>query len=161
MRCKRGSILTLVLLLGAGITCAGAEKLMSVSVRETPLRQSPTFLGKMVMMLNYTDRVEVLEEKAGWARVVLSGREGWVHLSALSSKNIVLTAGDQNVEQSASSSEVALAGKGFNAQVEAEYSQDKGLDYTLVDQMEQVTVTAEDIAAFVQEGALNLWEGEE
>jgi SH3-like domain-containing protein len=118
-------------------------------------------MGQMITMLKYTDRVEVLEEKRGWARVSLSGKQGWVHLSALSSKKIVLQAGDKNVEQTASSSEVALAGKGFNAQVEAEYKQEKGLDYTWVDRMEQITVSAVEIAAFIEEGALDLWEGQE
>ncbi len=136
-----------------------AEKMMSVSVKETPLRSTPTFLGKIVTVLQYTDRVEVLEERSGWARVSLSGTQGWVHMSALSKKKIVLQAGDSDVQQSASSSEVALAGKGFNEQVEAEYKQQNNLDYTMVDRMEQFTVSTEEILLFVEQGALNLAEG--
>jgi len=142
-----------------------AEKMMSVSVKETPLRATPTFMGKIVTVLQYTDRVEVLEERSGWARVSLSGAQsahsvqGWVHMSALSRKNIVLLAGDSNVQQSASSGEVALAGKGFNEQVEAEYKQQNNLDYTMVDLMEQFTVSIEEILLFVEEGALTLDEG--
>jgi SH3-like domain-containing protein len=149
-----------VVLLGAlAIGDLAAEKMMSVSVKETPLRATPTFMGKIVTVLQYTDRVEVLEERSGWARVRLSGKQGWVHMSALSRKNIVLRAGDSNVEQSASSGEVALAGKGFNEQVEAEYKQQNNLDYTMVDRMEQFTVSTEEILLFIDEGALALDEG--
>jgi SH3-like domain-containing protein len=153
---------TLIVAALAGALTMGnlaAEKMMSVSVKETPLRSTPTFLGKIVAVLQYTDRVEVLEERSGWARVSLSGAQGWVHMSALSKKKIVLQAGDSDVQQSASSSEVALAGKGFNEQVEAEYKQQNNLDYTMVDRMEQFTVTTEEILLFVEQGALNLAEG--
>ncbi len=154
-----------VLFAALAIGSLAAEKMMSVSVKETPLRATPTFMGKIVTVLQYTDRVEVLEERSGWARVSLSGAQsaqsvqGWVHMSALSTKNIVLLAGDSNVQQSASSGEVALAGKGFNEQVEAEYKQQNNLDYTMVDRMEQFTVSIEEILLFVEEGALTLDEG--
>jgi SH3-like domain-containing protein len=153
------TLIAAVLLGALAIGDLAAEKMMSVAVKETPLRTTPTFLGKIVTVLEYTDRVEVLEERSGWARVSLSGKQGWVHMSALSTKNIVLQAGDSNVQQSASSGEVALAGKGFNEQVEAEYKQQNNLDYTMVDRMEQFTVSIEEILLFVEEGALTLDEG--
>jgi SH3-like domain-containing protein len=151
--------MAVVLLAALAIGNLAAEKMMSVSVKETPLRATPTFLGKMVTVLRYTDRVEVLEERSGWARVSLSGKQGWVHMSALSTKNIVLQAGDSNVQQSVSSGEVALAGKGFNEQVEAEYKQQNNLDYTVVDRMERFTVSIDEILLFVEEGALTMDEG--
>ena len=159
--CKM-TLIAAVLLGALAIGDLAAEKMMSVAVKETPLRATPTFLGKIVTVLEYTDRVEVLEERSGWARVSLSGMrsmQGWVHMSALSTKYIVLQAGDSNVQQSASSGEVALAGKGFNEQVEAEYKQQNNLDYTMVDRMEQFTVSIEEILLFVEEGALTLDEG--
>lgn len=164
-RFYKTTLMAAVLLAALAIGALAAEKMMSVSVKETPLRTTPTFLGKIVTVLQYTDRVEVLEERSGWARVRLSGAQsahsmqGWVHMSALSKKNIVLQAGDSNVQQSASSGEIALAGKGFNEQVEAEYKQQNNLDYTMVDRMEQFTVSVEEILLFVEEGALSLDEG--
>jgi SH3-like domain-containing protein len=162
-RVYKTMLIALLLLAALAVGNLAAEKMMSVSVKETPLRATPTFMGRIVTVLHYTDRVEVLEERSGWARVSLSGAQsaqGWVHMSALSRKNIVLQAGDSNVRQSASSGEVALAGKGFNEQVEAQYKQQNNLDYTVVDQMEQVTVSMEEILLFVEEGALILDEGE-
>jgi len=154
------TILVAAVLLAALAICdLSAEKMMSVSVKETPLRATPTFLGKTLAILRYTDRVAVLEERSGWARVSLSDKQGWVHMSALSTKKIVLQSGDSDVQQSASSGEVALAGKGFNEQVEAEYKQQNNLDYTMVDRMERLTVSIEEILLFVEEGELTLDEG--
>jgi uncharacterized protein YgiM (DUF1202 family) len=98
----------------------------------------------------------VLSEQNGWAKVALrSGKgEGWVNLSALTKKNIVLKAGSKNVAESASSGEVALAGKGFNQEVENEYKRDNNVDYTWVDRMAAFVVTPEQAEAFLKDGGV-------
>ena len=45
---------------------------------------------------------------------------GWIHQSALTSKQIVMNSGAA-VSSSANSQEIALAGKGFNEDVERQY----------------------------------------
>jgi hypothetical protein len=153
----RAAALAAALVLAAAI--AGAQA-MSVTVKETPVRATPSFLGKVAGTLAYGDQVQVLETKTGWARV--AGKPaGWVNLSALTEKKIVLKSGASNVEQSASSGEVALAGKGFNADVEAEYRQDSKLDYAWVDRMEKAVVTPEELSAFIARGGLSTPGGEE
>jgi uncharacterized protein YgiM (DUF1202 family) len=135
-----------------------ADKEMSVTVKETQVRQSPSFMGKVLATLVYGDRVEVSEEKRGWARIAIPGGrgKGWVNLSALTNKKIVMKAGSKDVEKSASSSEVALAGKGFNEEVEAKYKSDKNLDYTWIDRMETFVFPPEELAAFMDEAGLSL-----
>jgi hypothetical protein len=55
----------------------------------------------------------------------------------------------------ASGAEVALAGKGFSKEVEAEYKkQNRELDYTWVDWMGQQTLTAEQLVQFLKQGGL-------
>jgi hypothetical protein len=74
----------------------------------------------------------VLEERAGWMRVAVPGKniKGWMHGSALSSKRIVLQAGAEDVQRAATTGEIALAGKGFNEQVEREFrAQNKDVDF--------------------------------
>ncbi|MFP4429985.1 MAG: SH3 domain-containing protein, partial [Spirochaetaceae bacterium] len=67
---------------------------MSVTVRETQLRANPAFLGQVVSVLAYGDRVEVLQEQGPWFRVDTdAGVSGWVHSSALTTKRIVLESG--------------------------------------------------------------------
>ena len=148
-------LIAVALLLVAGPVFSQSARQMSVTVKETQVRATPSYLGKILAVLAYGDRVDVLAEQSGWARVIVSGREGWVHLSALTTKKIVLQSGSQDVGTGASSGEVALAGKGFNQEVEDKYKQDNNLDYTWVDRMGGYTVTPEQVLAFLQEGDLN------
>ena len=144
------------LLLIAGAVCAQSAEQMSVTVKETQVRATPSYLGRILVVLSYGDRVDVLGDQNGWARVRVPSGEGWVHLSALTKKQIVLQSGSQDVGTGASSGEVALAGKGFNQEVEAKYKQDNNLDYTWVDRMSGYTVTPEQVLTFLQEGDLNV-----
>jgi uncharacterized protein YgiM (DUF1202 family) len=155
MRVKSLMIIAAALLLSAGLAFGQSAKQMSVTVKETQVRATPSYMGKILAVLAYGDRVDVLAEQSGWARVRLPSGEGWVHLSALTTKQIVLQSGSQNVGSGASSGEVALAGKGFNQEVEDKYKQDNNLDYTWVDRMGSYIVTPQQILAFLEEGGLN------
>ncbi len=141
--------------IAAAAAFAATPKQMSVQVKETQVRAAPSFLSKIIEKLAYADKVKVIAEKNGWARVALrSGKgEGWVNLSALTKKTIVLKAGD-NVAQSATSGEVALAGKGFNQDVENRYREEEHADYTWVDRMAKFVVTPEQEAAFLKQGGV-------
>ena len=147
-----------VLLLAAGAAFA-AE--MSVTVKQTQLRDKPSYLGRILGPLNYGDRVTVLDQSnKAWFKVTgPDGKQGWVSASALTTKKIELAAGSENVQQGASSGEVALAGKGFNETVEKEYRADGKLDYTWVDKMEKLTVNPDELSKFVSDGALVSPEG--
>jgi uncharacterized protein YgiM (DUF1202 family) len=143
-----------VLFLSVAAAGFSAPATMSVTVKETQIRATPSFLAKALAVLAYGDQVQVLDTKGDWARVSLpSGKEGWVSLKALTEKKIVLKSG-ADVSTSASSGEVALAGKGFNADVEAQYKQEQNLDYTWVDAMEAVKVTTAQIDSFLTKGGL-------
>jgi hypothetical protein len=82
------------------------------------------------------------------------GKTGWLHESALSKKPIALRAGTTDAATGASSDEVALAGKGFNEQVEAKLRKEGTLDYTWVDRMSAFKVDANEISQFLKEGHL-------
>jgi hypothetical protein len=155
------------LFLTAAAALVAAPKQMSVTVKETQVRAAASYLGKVLAVLAYGDRVQVVDTQSGWARVslpagkaVASGsppqKEGWVNLSALTDKRIVLKSGASDVGTTASSGEVALAGKGFNQEVEARYKEDNRLDYAWVDRMEKFTVSPEQVAAFLQQGGLTV-----
>ena len=144
------------LLLASALAFGQTGRQMSVQVKETQIRATPSFLSKILGVLHYGERVTVLAQQNGWARISLpSGKgEGWVNLSALSPKRIVFKAGSQEVGSGASSGEVALAGKGFNKEVEAEYRDEKQLDYSWIDKMESFRVSPEQVLAFLQQGGL-------
>jgi hypothetical protein len=147
------SILAAALLLAAAAVFSAP---MSVIVKETQIRATPSYMGKILAPARYGDRLEVLEKQSGWAKVSLpAGKgQGWVHLSALSTKQVALKAGDAAAAGGASSGEVALAGKGFNKEVEAQYRDETQLDYAWIDRMEGYRVSAEEIQVFLRDGGL-------
>jgi hypothetical protein len=134
---------------------AGAETL-SIQVREATLRASPSALGAPVGAAKYTEPVTVEERRGGWVRVrTAAGATGWVHESAVTAKRLVLRAGDETVATGASVREVALAGKGFNEEIEQAFR--KGsvrADYSWVDRMEALAMPTARIAAFLREGGV-------
>ena len=154
----------LVLLIGLFLlaisTVAGQTgQLMSVQVRETQMRQRASFVAPVVATLDYADRVEVLQEAGSWIRVRFQDQEGWVSGSALTTQRIVLQAGGSNVDTTATSSEVALAGRGFNREVEAQYQSTSGLDFSWVDRMEDFAVDYTDLFRFLDAMGSPLAEG--
>ena len=76
---------------------AATQKMMWVQVQGGQVRSTPSFLGKILIRLSYGEQVEVQEERAAWARVTPVGRdrEGWIHISALTKKKIVLKPGQR------------------------------------------------------------------
>ena len=157
MLSKKTVVGLLIILMMAVSLSAASESMMSVQVRETQVRGTPSFLGKIIAKLVYGDRVEVMEQGKGWAKVVVpnGGGEGWVSQSALTEKQIVLKAGSKDVSTSASSGEVALAGKGFNEQVESQYRADTNLDYTWIDLMEEIFFPPDELVSFMLQGDLS------
>lgn len=130
---------------------------MSVQVRSAALRETPSFLGRVRASVAYGDRVDVVAARGDWYEVRLdAARAGWLHASALTEKKVVLKAGAADVEAATSGKEVALAGKGFNRQVEESYRAKHGnLDFGLVDRMERIVVTPQEIAVFLKEGGVH------
>jgi SH3-like domain-containing protein len=135
---------------------AAGQKIMSVQVKKSQLRAAPSYLGKVIATVSYGDRVTVTEERGDWKKVLLGrNTQGWIHSSALTGKQIALKAGQANVESSVSQSEIALAGKGFSKEVEAQYQQkNKSLDYTWINRMEAITVSPNQMEEFVTAGRL-------
>lgn len=135
---------------------------MSVTVRETQLRESPTFLGRVVSLLRYGDRLEIVEQQGPWYQGRnAAGQVGWVHSSALTTQRIVLQSAASETTTGASDTEVALAGRGFNQEVEERYKAEQGLDFGDVDRMEGYEYPPEALIAFLEEGGLSLPEGVE
>jgi SH3-like domain-containing protein len=134
---------------------------MSVQVKSGQVRATPSFLGQLVATVNYGDRLQVLEQQGDWCKVnVPGGQTGWVHSSALTKKKVVLKAGSQDAQSGASSEELALAGKGFNSQVEADFkSRNQNIDFTWVDRMEKIKVSPESMQQFIKEGGVQPTEG--
>lgn len=155
MHAKRLMCLMGAVVLAAAVTLAATATVMSVQVRKADIRETPSFLGKIVTSLAYGDKVTVQAENGAWIQVSSAGQSGWVHTSALTKKNIVMTTG-AGAQTTASSGEMALAGKGFNSDVEAQFKANhKNIDFTWVDKMEKIKIPPADLREFAHEGKLN------
>jgi uncharacterized protein YgiM (DUF1202 family) len=152
MRLKVYLLCCLVLLL-VSTTWSGLGT-MNVQVRDGQLRSTPSFLGTVVGPVGYGASLEVLQQQGDWMEVRDGGgKKGWIHGSALTKKQVALQSGGQSAETKASGKELALAGKGFNADIEAEFKKGhRNVDYTWVDRMELIKIAPQEMLAFLNKG---------
>jgi uncharacterized protein YgiM (DUF1202 family) len=158
-RTKLWSSLGLIVI--AATTLTAAPSTMTVQVKDGQVRATPSFLGQVIAPVTYGDRLQVLETQGDWSKVTTTGgKTGWVHNSALTKKKIAMSAGSQNAQTAASGDELALAGKGFNSAVEADFkAKNPNVDFTWVDWMEQIKVSPESKQQFLKEGGIQPAEG--
>jgi SH3-like domain-containing protein len=136
-----------------------APKTMSVQVKKAEIRTTASPLASVAATVNYGDKLTVLEQKNSWAKVTTADQTitGWVHSSALTTDKIVLTAAAKDAKTGASSGEMALAGKGFTPQVEAQFkAKHADIDFTWIDKMVQMKMSVDELKTFITDGALTM-----
>ena len=150
-----------LLLITLAVIAWAANQMQSVQVRSGKLRERPSFLGKVTAEVIYGDRIEVLDTRGPWSQVRdENGATGWIHTSALTEKTVVLRSGDADAATTASGEELALAGKGFNDEVEERFrDENPDIDYAWVDRMEKMVVTADEAGEFLAAGGIQPREG--
>ncbi len=138
-----------------------AETLM-VKVQSTNLRKSPKFYAPVIHALAAGERVEKISSQEGWFQVkTAKGVIGWLHSSAVEVQKFSLMALDKSMKTKASASEVALAGKGFNKQVEESYrAKHSELNFALVDRMLQIKIPLAQVEEFMKKGKLGDFGGD-
>ena len=118
-----------------------------VSVQGAVLKSSTGFFAGKVGTLTLGQEVTLVKDDGKWAQVRAGNLTGFVASTSLSTRRVVASSAG------ASSTEVALAGKGFSQEIEIEYRKN-GLDYSLVDSMEKITIPDDELLRFVNEGRL-------
>ena len=151
---RRGLVLAVVCLCLTALAALAAD-VVSVQVRDGQLRATPSFLGKIVGKVSYGQAVNVSESRGDWNRVAAGGATGWIHASALTTADLGLRSGSGEAPSSVTEQEMALAGKGFNAQVEKQYRGAHGGDYAGVDRMERQGLPTERLMAFLKQGGVS------
>lgn len=127
---------------------------LSIQVEEGQVRSTPSFLGEIVDKVVYGESVELVKEQGPWRMVNTKRKPGWIHQSAVSESKVELVPGG-NVNEGASGKEIALAGKGFNPEVESAYKAGhQQISFAWVDNMEKFTVKNADIEQFMKQGGL-------
>jgi uncharacterized protein YgiM (DUF1202 family) len=125
-----------------------------VATKTVELKASTGVFARTNATLNYGDRVTVLSVDGKWVEVrsVSSpSLTGWTASANMTAKQVV--AGSTTT---ATAWEVALAGKGFNQEVEDSFRAQQNLNYADVDRVEAITVDLNVLRRFLEEGRLSL-----
>ncbi len=126
-----------------------------VSVEKVFLKSGTGFFSKKVAELSYGQQVLVLQEDGSKSYVSVHENDsiaGWISNSSLTTKKIVVR---DNKTVSTSADELALAGKGFNQEVEDFYKNDKEIDFSVVDAIESISIKEEELKKFIVDGKLH------
>lgn len=127
-----------------------------VITKENAIRKDCRFFAPVITKVFLNDKLTVVGKSGDWFQVSFKGRQGCIYKGALEQKSFNLSSAFGGKAQSASSDEVALAGKGFNPQVEASYKKSNpDLDFKAVDAIEKNQVSPDELQSFLKEGGLN------
>jgi len=149
---KRTIFIALFCLIITGLYAQKVGDTLYVNVNSASLKSSTGFFASTTGTVNYGDQVRVAAINGKWAQVRTTANvTGWIATSSLTTKRISTQGNTAN----ASAREIALAGKGFSPEVEAEYKKEGGdLNYSAVDAMERAVVSEKDLLSFIEEGHL-------
>ena len=150
---KRFLYAALAALLFAGAAYAAAET-VTVIVKKTSVRRDRQFYAATIAEAELGDAFTVLAREKGWVKVGTKSGEGWLHESAVTAKKVVASSQGPSGGK-VDAGDVALAGKGFNPQVESEYrKKNPQADFAAVDRMEKLGASEKAVAAFLSDGNL-------
>jgi hypothetical protein len=139
----------------AFLSSAAQAEDIYVQVKSSALRSEPKYWSSQVAPLKYGDKLKKIKESNGWYQAQsVAGAKGFIHSSAITSRRVVFA--NTGGTQVASSSDVVLAGKGFNKDVEREYAAQNGnLNFRSVDAVESLKVTDLAVSEFIKVGKLS------
>ncbi len=129
------------------------SKTMYVCVKKAQLKTSTAYFAKACGQVRYADEVKVMETKGKWARVGLMSRpsvEGWIALKSLTRKKLI----KKKKSSSASTDELALAGKGLTEGTGNEFKTKGNRNYRAVNTIESMDANNYQLKAFIDRGKL-------
>jgi uncharacterized protein YgiM (DUF1202 family) len=126
-----------------------------VAVRTVTLKSGTGFFASNRGTLNYGDRVTVIRVDGRFVEVRSAANPsltGWTASANMSVRQVIA-----GTSSTATAREVAMAGKGFNQEVEESFrDQNRTLNYADVDRVEAITVQESVLRRFLEEGRLRL-----
>jgi hypothetical protein len=150
---KKLILLLIMGLVSAGFAAAQIAKggTLYVAVKTVTLKSSTGFFSSGRGTLNYGDAVTVLQVSGKFVEIrsVNSSITGWTATANMSARQIV-----SGNAVTLSAKETAMAGKGFNQEIEDIYKTKGSLNYADVNRVEAITVTETGIKNFLEEGRL-------
>ena len=120
-----------------------------VVTRTAEVKASSGFFARSLGTLVFGDAVTVQQNQGRWLVVrSASGLQGWVLAGAFSTRRIIQSG------SGVTTTEFALAGKGFTSDLEEILRSTGEIDFSDVDAMEERTISPEELRAFLREGRL-------
>lgn len=148
---KRLAILLLLCYPVAGLFAQTKGQTMYVAVKSATIKSSTGFFASKKGTLSYGSPITVQSVNGKWVEIKAGTLTGWLESASLTSKKITSSASST----SASVSEIALAGKGFNEEIEGTYKAgNANLDYADVDAVEKIAVSPDELRKFIVNGKL-------
>ncbi|MDR2808719.1 MAG: hypothetical protein LBB43_06920 [Spirochaetaceae bacterium] len=135
----------------ASLAAQSPGSTMYVANKTAAVKSGTGLFAGTIQTLQLGDTITIEEKKdSKWVKVkTAAAKTGWVTLASLTSKRVLTT------DRNASASELALAGKGFSSTVETVH-QKEGVDYTVVDVIETLSVSLEELQDFITVGHLSV-----
>ena len=133
-----------------------SDKSISIKVRDTVVRSKPKAWAPGVSQVAYGNKVTVIGSESGWLKVrTSSGKEGYLHPSAVTDKPVILSSPKGGVGKEVDPSEVVLAGKGFSKEIEQQYAAlNPALKFGELNQIERVRISDSELVEFMRQGML-------
>jgi hypothetical protein len=153
MRIKFLITLSLLIILAPVLLLAETA---TVITKENAIREYCKFFAPVKAQVRYNDVLEILSTEGDWYKVQFGQSTGCIHKTAVDKRTASASGSFFSRKGSGvSENEAALAGKGFNPQVESSYKQKHPeMKYHLVDNIEKLLVSDREIEQFVTQGGL-------
>ncbi|MEW6515564.1 MAG: hypothetical protein AB1439_01485 [candidate division FCPU426 bacterium] len=133
-------VFAMVVLLAWFIPAWAQAEVKYVQVNQTRLLERATAFSKAKAVLPYRTAVDVLGQQGAYYLVKAGKAKGYVAQRSLTVKKPAYSTSGSGSREYVSSDEVAMATKGFNQQVEAEYRRgNPDLAYAELDRLEKAT----------------------
>ena len=151
MKVKYWFVLAALLLLTSVAMAASVR----VITQEGMIRKDKRFFAPVVVSVPYGEVIQQLKREGDWLLVVYRSKQGWIHISAVQEQKFRLSSLMTSKAKETSQDEVALAGKGFTPEVEKAFrKQNPEMKFHLVDQVESVEISNQELQTFVTKGRL-------
>jgi hypothetical protein len=134
----------------------GGGEQVYVQLATTKLRSETKHWASSKASLKYGDRLTVLGTKDEWLNVRSGKTSGFVHVTAVTPREIVLERSKRAIDAKANQDDIVLAGKGFGKDVEKSFlaKAGSGANIGAVNQMEKLRVSEAQLLQFIQSGKL-------
>jgi hypothetical protein len=134
----------------------GGPKTQTVQVKEIEIKSSPDYMSKPIGKLTYGAKVEISGTEGNWYRITTP--PGYIPKNVVGRSAKSIDASKGYAASGVTHDETALAGKGFNPQVEGQYKKSSAslaAAYSQVDRVERMTVSDSALRSFIAKGKLN------